>query len=74
MAIIFLEIVKAGAGLDTLSCSLREACHCIGACRRTNDGQEHKIIWRAGPERDTIFHLREHAWALLFPVMFTHIM
>ena len=30
----------------------------VGACLRTSDGQEHKIIWLAGPERDTIFHLR----------------
>ena len=30
----------------------------VGACHRTSDGQEHKIIWRAGPERDAIFHLR----------------
>ena len=29
----------------------------VGACHRTSDGQEHKIIWRAGPEQDTIFHL-----------------
>ena len=29
-----------------------DACHC------TSDGQEHKIIWRAGPEREWIFHLR----------------
>ena len=29
----------------------------MGACHRISDGQEHKIIWRAGPERDTIFHL-----------------
>ena len=42
------------------------ACHC------TSDRQEHKIIWRAGPEQDTIFHLRvrvtvcrEHARQLL---------
>ena len=28
MAIIFLEIVKAAAGLDTLHCRLREGCHC----------------------------------------------
>ena len=39
------------------------ACHC------TSDRQEHKIIWRAGPERDMIFHLRvtacrEHAISL----------
>ena len=30
----------------------------VGACLRTSDGQEHKIIWLAGPEQDTIFHLR----------------
>ena len=30
----------------------------VGFCYRTNDGQEHKISWFAGPERDTIFHLR----------------
>ena len=33
----------------------------MGACLRTSDGQEHKIIWLAGPERDTIFHLRDTA-------------
>ena len=38
----------------------------MGACHRTSDRQAHKIIWRAGPERDMIFHLRvtacrEHA-------------
>ena len=53
----FLEIVKAAAGQDTQSCRLREGCH-VDACHRTNDGQEHKIIWRAGPEQDTIFYLR----------------
>ena len=30
----------------------------VDACHRTSDGQEHKIIWRAGPEQDTIFYLR----------------
>ena len=30
----------------------------MDACHRANDGQEHKIIWRAGPEQDTIFYLR----------------
>ena len=30
----------------------------VDTCHRTNDGQEHKIIWRAGPEQDTIFYLR----------------
>ena len=28
MAMIFLEIVKAAAGWDTLRCRLREICHC----------------------------------------------
>ena len=57
MAIIFLEIVEAAAGLDTLCCRLREGCHC-GRLHHTSYGQEHKFIWRAGPERDPIFHLR----------------
>ena len=43
------------AGRDTQRCRLREGCR---ACRRTSDEQEHKIIWCAGPEQDTIFHLR----------------
>ena len=30
----------------------------VGACHRTSNGQEHKIIRCAEPERDTIFHLR----------------
>ena len=30
----------------------------MGACHRTINGQEHKIIYRAGPEQDTTFHLR----------------
>ena len=54
---IFLEIVKAAAGLDTLRCRLRKDA-IVGACHCTSDGQEHKIIWRAGPERERIFHLR----------------
>ena len=29
----------------------------VGACHRTSNRQEHKIIQRAGPEQDTIFHL-----------------
>ena len=38
----------------------------VSACHCTSDRQEHNIIWRAGPERDMIFHLcvpvcREHA-------------
>ena len=42
----------------------------MGACHCTSDGKEHKIIWRAGSEQDTIFHLRvtefreqgNHSW------------
>ena len=30
----------------------------MDACHRTSDGQEHKMIWRAGPEQDRIFYLR----------------
>ena len=30
----------------------------VSACHRTSNRQEHKIIWRAGPERNMIFHLR----------------
>ena len=30
----------------------------MSACHRTSDRQEHKIIRRAGPERERIFHLR----------------
>ena len=30
----------------------------VDACHRTSNGQEYKIIRRAEPERDTIFHLR----------------
>ena len=33
----------------------------MGAYHCTSDGQEHKIIWRAGLERDTIFRLRDTA-------------
>ena len=29
----------------------------VGACHRTSNRQEHKIIQRAGPEQDTICHL-----------------
>ena len=47
---MFLEIVKAAAGYA------KDAI--VSACHRTSDRQEHKIIRRAGLERDTIFHLR----------------
>ena len=30
----------------------------VDACHRTSNGQEHKIIRRAEPEKDTIFHVR----------------
>ena len=42
-------------GLQRAACYVRHAT--VGACRRTSNRQEHKIIQRAGPERDTIFHL-----------------
>ena len=59
MAIIFLEIVKAAAGLghSALQATRRMPLWAL-ACHRTSDGQEHKIILRAGPERERIFHLR----------------
>ena len=53
----FLEIVKAAAG-RTLRVAGYAKDAIVGACHRTNDGQEYKIIWRAGPEQDTIFYLR----------------
>ena len=37
----------------------RDERHAIlGACHRTGNGQKHKIIRCAEPERDTIFHVR----------------
>ena len=61
--IIFLEIVQSQRDKKLLQvwtlCVAGYAKDAIvGACHRTSDGQEHKIIWLAGPERDTIFHLR----------------
>ena len=54
-----IHVVEAAAGLDT---ALQPAGYAkdaiVGTCHRTIHGQEHKIIWRAGPERDKIFHLR----------------
>ena len=49
MAIIFLEsccCVLVGA----LSVAGYAKDAIVDACHRTNDGQEHKIIWHAGPE------------------------
>ena len=60
--LIFLEIVKTAAKLLLQVWSLYVAGYAkdaiVGANYRTIDGQEHKIIRRAGLERDTIFHLR----------------
>ena len=60
--LILLEIVKTAAKLLLQVWTLCVAGYAkdaiLGAYHRTSDGQEHKIIWRAGPERDTIFHLR----------------
>ena len=59
---IFLEIVKTAAKLLLQVWTLCVAGYAkvaiVGAYHRTSDGQEHKFIWRAGLERDTIFHLR----------------
>ena len=51
----FLEMLKAAAGRSVAGYA-KDAI--VRACHRTNDGQEHKIIWRAEPEQDTIFYLR----------------
>ena len=58
MAIIFLEIVKTAVGRGTSNVAGYAKDAFVDACHRTSDGQEHKIIWRAGPEQDTIFYLR----------------
>ena len=56
--LIFLEIVKTAAKLLLQVWTLCVAGYAkdaiVGAYHRTSDGQEHKIIWRAGLERDTI--------------------
>ena len=62
MAILnFLEIVKTAAKLLLQVWALCIAGYAKdaieGAYHRTSDGQEHKIIWLAGLERDTIFRL-----------------
>ena len=56
--LIFLEIAKKLLQVWTLCIAGYAKDAIVGACHRTSDRQEHKIIWRAGPERDTIFHLR----------------
>ena len=56
MAIIFLEIIIYKLLLVGTLCVadyVKDAI--VGACHCTSDGKEHKIIWRAGPEQDTIF-------------------
>ena len=60
--LIFLEIVKTAAKLLLQVWTLCVAGYArdaiVGACHRTSDGQEYKIIWSTGLEGDTIFHLR----------------
>ena len=60
-----LEIVKTAAKLLLQVWILCVAGYAkdaiVGAYHRTSDGQEHKIIWRAGLERDTIFQLTCHS-------------
>ena len=62
LLLIFLEIVKTAAKLLLHVWTLCVAGYTkdtiVGTYHRTSDGQEYKIIWRAGLERDTIFHLR----------------
>ena len=59
--LIFLEIVKTAAKLLLQVWTLYVAGYSkdaiVGAYHRTSDGQEHKIIGRAGLERDMIFDL-----------------
>ena len=63
--LIFLEIVKTAAKLLLHVWILCVAGYAkdaiVGAYHRTSDGQEHKIIWSAGLERDTIFQLMCHS-------------
>ena len=60
-----LEIVKTAAKLLLQVWILCVAGYAkdaiVGAYHRTSDGQEHKVIWRAGLERDTIFQLTCHS-------------
>ena len=55
--IIFLEIVKL-LQVGTLCITRYAKDAIVSACHRTGNGQEHNIIWGAGQEQDTIFHLR----------------
>ena len=63
--LIFLEIVKTAAKLLLQVWILCIAGYAkdaiVGAYHRTSDGQEHKIIWSARLERDTIFQLTCHS-------------
>ena len=58
--ILFLKncCKAAAAGLDTALIAGYAKDATVGAYHRTSDWQDHKIIGRAGLERDTIFHLR----------------
>ena len=51
---IFLDIVKAAAAAKVWTLGYAKDT-IVGTYHRASDGQEHKIIWRAGLERDTIF-------------------
>ena len=57
-----VKIVKTAAKLLLQDWTLCVAGYAkdaiVGTYHRTSNGQEHKIILRAGLERDTIFHLR----------------
>ena len=44
--------------MDGDSCCRSAKDAIVGDKHLTSDGQEHKIIWPAGPERNTIFQLR----------------
>ena len=61
--LIFLEIARDKKLLQawTLCVAGYTKGAIVGACHCTSYGQEHKFIWRAGPERDMIFHLRVEA-------------
>ena len=52
---VFFSLKLFVLGLQRAARYVRHAT--VGACRRTSNRQENKIIQRAGPEQDTIFHL-----------------
>ena len=52
--LIFLEIAREIKSCCKSGHSVLQKDAIVGACHRTSDGQEHKIIWLAGPERDML--------------------